>query len=170
MELIALIINKKAVEENAGHDCSGNFRFPLNEDEIRERLNFDSDMSGWYIWVPDSPLEDMKEDTPLEEMNQLYFMLEGLEGKIHEKDVKAVREKWFHNMKELCDNVGFIKWTHGRKLEELAEEEVQKYSSVIPRWLIKSVNISMCVVEMFKDEERYLVTEHGIYEYDEPVY
>lgn len=81
-----------------------------------------------------------------------------------------MREKWFHNMKELCDNIGFIKWTHGRKLEELAEEEVQKYSSVVPRWLIKSVNISLCVVEMFKDDEHYLVTEHGIYEYDEPVY
>lgn len=90
MELSALIINTKAVEENANHDRSGTFRFPLNEDEIRERLNFDNDMTGWYIWVPDSPLEDMKEDTPLEEMNQLYFMLEGLEGKIHEKDVKAV--------------------------------------------------------------------------------
>lgn len=46
MELKALIINMKAVEGNADHDRSGVFRFPLNEDEIRERLNFDNDLSG----------------------------------------------------------------------------------------------------------------------------
>ena len=55
-------------------------------------------------------------------------------------------------------------------MEELAEEEIQKYSSVVPQWLIKNVNVSMCVLEMFKDSERYLVTEHGIYEFEEPVY
>lgn len=171
MELIAVIMNTKAVAENANHDRSGNFRFPLNKDEIRERLNFDNDMSGWSIWVPDSPLENVKEDTPLEEMNRLYFKLESLEGKIHEKDIKEVAGKWFHgNIKELSDNAGFIKWMHGRKLEELAEEEVQKYFSVVPGWLLKSVNISMCVLEMFKDEERYLVATNGIYEFDEPVY
>lgn len=170
MELRALIVNMKATEGNADHDHSGVFRFPLNEDEIRERLNFDSNMSGWQITVPDSPLEDVKEDTPLEEMNQLYFLLESLEGKIHEKDIKAVREKWFRNIKELCDNINFVNWIHGRSLEELAEEKIQKYSSVVPQWLIKNVNVSMCVLEMFKDDERYLVTEHGIYEFDEPVY
>lgn len=170
MEYIALIINKKAVEENADHDRSGLFRFPLNEDEIRERLNFDSSMSGWYITVPDSPLEDIREDTPLEEMNELYFMLESLDGKIHEKDIKAVKEKWFRNIKELCDNIAFVEWVHGRNLEELAEKEIQKYTTVVPEWLLKSVNVSMCVLEMFKDDENHLVTSHGIYSFFEPVY
>ena len=170
MELKALIINMKAVEGNADHDRSGVFRFPLNEDEIRERLNFDNDLSGWNITVPDSPLDDIREDTPLEEVNELYFMLESLEGKIHEKDIKAVREKWFRNLKELCENISFVNWVHGRNLEEVVEKEVQKYSSVVPRWLIKSVNISMCATEIFKDDERYFITTHGIYSFDEPVY
>lgn len=170
MELRALITNTKAAEENANHDKSGIFRFPLNEEEIRERLNFDSDMSGWNIVVPDSPLDDMKEDISLEEMNQLYAMLESLEGKIDEKDIKAVKERWFHNIKELCDNIEFINWIHGRKLYEAVEKEIQAYSSVVPQWLIKSVNRSICLMEIFKDEERYLVTTHGIYSFDEPAY
>lgn len=170
MELRAKITNMNAEKGNAYHDRSGLFRFPLNADEIRERLNFDSDMFGWCITVPDSPLEYMREDTPLEEMNQFYYMLENIAGKIHEKDIKAVREKWFHNLKEMCDNIGFIDWLHGRELEELAEKKIQEFSSFVPQSLLKCVSVSLYAMEMYKDDEDYLVTQHGVYTFCEPVY
>ena len=170
VEVTALVVNIKAVEENAENNRSGIFRLPLVEDEIKEKLGFDSEMTGWWVSVYDSPLEELSSDTTLEEINELYYMLETLEGKIHEDDIKAVRKKWFSSLKEMCDNSSFVEWIQGNSVEEAAQRELENYAGTVPEKILKCVDISKYVPEVFADEECYLVTAHGVYSFEKPVY
>lgn len=170
MEVTAFIMNTKKVSTQGEEECmSATFHFPLNKEEIMEKLHFDEKLNGWYCDVSGTILGELPVDMELEDLNRIYRKLDKLEGRVHEADIGRVRDKWFHDIAEMCDNAADIEWLHGMSLEELAKKEVEKYAGTVPQWLINSINLSQCVLELFVNDE-CLITEHGIYKFYAPPY
>lgn len=171
MDIQVLIMNLEHLKKDTDEENGLLFSLPLNKDEVMDRLGFDVSMTGYFICAMGDLLrEDIEGDTPIEEVNRLYHMLEFLEGKVHADDIEAVRRKWFSRLKEMCENSSFICWSSGEDgLENAAQKKLETYADSIPDEILRCVDIRQYANTLFSDES-YLVTAHGVYSFDEPVY
>lgn len=171
MEIKVLVFNTKAILADKEGNRSGIFTLPLSEEDVREQLGFDEAMTGLWIDCTSTILEnEAGVDITIEEVNYLYYQLENLKGKIHEDDILEVEERWFSTLKELCENISFVEWMQGEDgMEEMARKDLELYASSIPDRILKCVDIVKYANDLVKSD-KYLVTAHGVYYFDEPVH
>lgn len=170
MEVNVLVWNMERMENDSGEDVVAIMKLPLNEEEVRERLGFDRMMTGLLIDCTCGILEeDVNENMSIEEVNSLYYMLENLTGKVPEEDIWTIKDRWFSSVKEMCDNFSFVNYL-ARNTFDAAEKMLEANVSSVPEKILKCVDVVKFAEEEFSDYERYLVTPHGVYSFDEPVY
>lgn len=140
------------------------FNLPVNIEDVREQIGLDDQYDEYAIHDYELPF-DISEYVALDELNQMFYLVEEIEGVIPTEDLKAVLSGFSLSIEELAECLDDISYYGGvEDMEALAEHLVDEgLLGEVPEWLTYYVDYAAIARDM-EIEGCFVVGSHGIYE------
>ena len=140
------------------------FTPPLDFDEVNERIGLNSEYEECAIHAYECPVE-MDEYMSIDEVNNMYYQLEEIEGSHVENVVNELLGNWFSDLEELVSSKDDIYQYHCDSFEELAEQFADEgLLGEIPDSLRNYIDFEALGRDL-EINGNFLLTNHGIFEY-----
>ena len=140
------------------------FTLPVVFEDVQERIGLNERYEEYAIHDYELPFE-IDEYTSIEELNQMYYLIEDIEARIPQDDIKAIIDGFGITLEELADKVDDITYYPGLSdmldlAQTLAEEGLL---GEIPEWLQYYVDYDAIARDM-EIEGNFAIGSNGIYE------
>ena len=140
------------------------FTPPLDFDEVKEKIGLNGEYEECAIHDYECPVE-MSEYMSIDEVNNIYYLLEEIEGSGMEDVVNELIGYWFSDLEELVEHKDDIIHYHCDSFEELAEQFVDEgLLGEIPDALRYYIDYEAYGRDLELDGQ-FCLTDHGIFEY-----
>lgn len=150
---------------NEGEMVGAWFHFPLDFDEIKERIGLNNEYEEYAIHDYEMPFK-IDQYTSIDQLNNLYESIESLADSPVYPAMDELINNWFTNIDDLIEHAEEITHYDEGSMEDLASYLVEE--GLIFGELPDKVQLYIDYVSLGRDleiEGNYLVTSNGIYEY-----
>lgn len=152
---------------NEGELVGDWFTPPINMEEVKERIGLNGEYEEIAIHDYELPFE-IDEYTPINEINRLCAMIEEIQGTPIYYELKAMIGYWFRDLEELLENVDdIVCYSDCHSMEDVARYFVEETGLLgeVPANLQSYIDYEAFGRDL-ELEGNYLVTSHGVFEYN----
>lgn len=152
---------------NEGELVGAWFSFPVDEEEVSERIGLNAEYEEFAIHDFEAPFP-IDEYESIDCLNKIYEALQEIEGTPIYDELEEILGYWFKDIEELVEHAeDIICYSDCSTMAEVAEYYVEETGmlSALPENMRYYFDYAALGRDM-EIEGNYLITSHGIFEYN----
>lgn len=151
---------------NEGELVGAWFSLPIDFEEVKERIGLNAEYEEYAIHDYELPFP-VDEYTSIDRLNDIYEMLQEIEGEPIYDELNAILGYWFSSIEDLLEHKDdIICYSDCSSMEDVAEYYVEETGMLnsLPSNLRYYFDYAAFGRDM-EVEGNFLVTSHGVFEY-----
>lgn len=152
---------------NEGELVGAWFSFPIDEEEVQEKIGLNAEYEEYAIHDYELPFL-INDYASIDRLNHLYEKLQEIEGTPIYDELTEIQRSWFSDIDDLVEHSDdIIHYADCDSMSELAQhyiEETGALSALPENW--RYYFDYQALGRDMELEGNYLVTSHGIFEYN----